>query len=92
LNEKSAADLKEIMKSMDTDGNGAINYTGKWWGYFLIFLEFIAASIERSLYLKEEKLWAAFRMFDKDGNGKISAAELKEALGSNSSIHFGLYE
>ena len=38
--------------------------------------------MERSVYLREEKLWAAFKMFDKDGNGKISAAELKEVLGS----------
>lgn len=38
--------------------------------------------MERNLYLKEEKLYSAFRMFDKDGNGKISADELKEVLGS----------
>jgi calcium-dependent protein kinase len=38
--------------------------------------------MERNIYLKEEKLWAAFKMFDKDGNGKISAAELRDVLGS----------
>lgn len=38
--------------------------------------------MERNLYLKEEKLYAAFKLFDKDGNGTISAAELKEVLGS----------
>jgi len=72
INEKSAKEIESIMHSIDTDKNGFINYN-----------EFIAATMERNMYLKEEKLWGAFRMFDKDGNGKISAQELKECLGSD---------
>lgn len=47
-----------------------------------MIIEFLAATMETNLYLKEEKLFMAFRTFDKDGNGKISAQELKEVLGS----------
>ena len=32
--------------------------------------------------MKEEKLFMAFKMFDIDGSGKISADELKQILGS----------
>lgn len=34
------------------------------------------------MYLKEERLYAAFRLFDKDSSGTISIEELKAALGS----------
>lgn len=51
--------------------------------HVFILLEFLAATMERNVYLKEEKLFLAFKMFDKDGNGKISPQELKEALGRN---------
>ena len=57
---------------MDTDGSGKIEYT-----------EFLAATMERSVYMKEEKLHTAFKMLDIDGNGKISKEELKETLGGN---------
>jgi len=73
---EKAHDILQIFKSIDTDGSGTINYT-----------EFLAATMEKSVYLKEEKLWAAFKMFDKDGNGKISADELKEVLGSEELDH-----
>ncbi len=42
----------------------------------------MAATIEKSIYMKEEKLFMAFKMFDKDGSGRISASELKDILGS----------
>ena len=44
--------------------------------------EFIAATIEKNVYLLEEKLIQAFKMFDLDGSGTISRSELKEVLGS----------
>eukprot|EP00744_Colponema_vietnamica_P002349 GILI01003701.1.p1 GENE.GILI01003701.1~~GILI01003701.1.p1 ORF type:complete len:490 (-),score=178.72 GILI01003701.1:255-1679(-) len=68
-------EVQRIMAGVDADGSGSIDYT-----------EFLAATIEKHVYLQEEKLHAAFRMFDKDGSGKITAAELKAVLcgdGSN---------
>lgn len=61
--------LRETLKSLDTDGSGSIDYT-----------EFLAATIERSQYLKKEVLWSAFRTFDKDGDGTITKEELKQIL------------
>jgi calcium-dependent protein kinase len=55
---------------IDTDNSGKIDYT-----------EFLAATMEKSLYMKEEKLMMTFKMLDLDGNGKISKAELKIVLG-----------
>ena len=44
--------------------------------YIPYIQEFLAATMERSLYLKEEKLYAAFKLFDKDDDGVITAKEL----------------
>jgi len=71
LPDLKANEIQQIMNSIDTDKSGKIDYT-----------EFLAATMETNLYLKEEKLFMAFKMFDKDGNGKISAQELKEVLGN----------
>ena len=38
--------------------------------------------------MKEEKLFMAFKMFDIDGSGKISADELNEILGSNNYFNY----
>lgn len=72
MSDKAAKEIQAVIDSIDTDKSGTINYT-----------EFIAATMERSVYLKEEKLWSAFKMFDKDGNGKISAIELRDVLGAD---------
>lgn len=58
-------DIEAIMAALDTDGSGSIDYT-----------EFIAASLSHKQYMKKAVLWAAFRRFDRDGNGYISAKEL----------------
>lgn len=58
-----------MMKAADTDNSGTINYT-----------EFIAATLEASIYNREENLRNAFNKFDMDGSGKISIEELKQML------------
>ena len=60
---------KEIIKSLDTDKSQRIEYN-----------EFIAACMEQKVYLREENLLDAFMMLDYDGSGKISKAEIKNAL------------
>ena len=61
--------LEELFKSIDTDNSGNIEYT-----------EFISASIEKNVYLNEEKLKDAFKLFDADNSGKISRAEIEKVL------------
>ena len=62
---EASLNFQEIFKSLDTDGSGSINYT-----------EFLAATIDKKIYLKQEKLFEAFKSFDKDNSGKISVKEI----------------
>lgn len=62
-------DLKAIMEQVDSDGSGVIDYT-----------EFLAATLDMKQYIQEDVCWAAFRVFDLDGNGKITKDELAEVL------------
>lgn len=68
-------ELTEILKGVDIDNNGAINYT-----------EFIAATLNQNTLVNEKtKIKDAFRVFDKDGDGNIDEDELKQALESSDS-------
>jgi Ca2+-binding EF-hand superfamily protein len=44
------------------------------------FLEFIAATLDAQVFMREENLRAAFQMFDTDGSGKIDAKEIQALL------------
>jgi len=63
------ADLQDIMKNVDADGSGVIDYT-----------EFLAATLDKKLYMAEDMCWRAFGVFDQNGDGKISVKELQEVL------------
>ena len=65
----SENDIKTIFDSIDVDKNGKIDYT-----------EFLAATVQESNYLKKEKLFEAFSMFDKDNSGFITKDEIVKAL------------
>mmetsp|Transcript_16048 Transcript_16048/g.17955 ORF Transcript_16048/g.17955 Transcript_16048/m.17955 type:complete len:502 (-) Transcript_16048:65-1570(-) len=65
-------EIKTMFEDVDTDKSGTIDYT-----------EFIAAAIHRNDVLNIEVLKKAFRVFDEDQSGNISADELKNVFGSN---------
>lgn len=62
-------EIESIISAMDTDKNGAINYT-----------EFIAATLSRDT-VNHDKILQAFDMMDKNGDGFIEESELAEMVG-----------
>ena len=46
----------------------------------------MTATVNRGQLLQEEKLKAAFQIYDKDNSGMISTDEIKEVLGVGKSI------
>jgi len=58
-----------MFNAVDTDRSGFIDYT-----------EFVVAATNQRNLTSQEKLHAAFRMFDKDGSGIISADEIRDVL------------
>ncbi len=63
-------DIDKMFDAVDSDKSGFIEYS-----------EFVIASMNEKNLLTNEKLQAAFKMFDKDGSGLISKDEIKEVLG-----------
>ncbi|CAD8061124.1 unnamed protein product [Paramecium sonneborni] len=61
--------ISEIFDSIDQNHSGKISYT-----------EFLVASAKQNTILSKNKIDLAFKMFDKDGNGVISKAELQDIL------------
>jgi len=63
------ADLQQIMQEVDSDGSGIIDYT-----------EFLAATLDKKVYMAEDVCWQAFRIFDRNGDGKICKKEISMVL------------
>ena len=61
--------LIEVLEEADTDGSGDINYS-----------EFLAATMDDQIYMREDYLRTAFKMFDTDGSGKIDSQEVVALL------------
>lgn len=66
-------DLKAVMEGVDADGSGLIDYT-----------EFLAATLDKKHYLQRDVCWAAFSVFDADGDGNITLEELQAILKDDS--------
>ena len=64
------AELADMVNSIDVDGNGVIN-----------FIEFVRLMISKARNQdSEEELREAFRVFDRNGDGFVNAAELRHVL------------
>ena len=65
-----------MLDSVDADRDGSLN--------FKEFLNLAVSFIEEAKFEPvDQDLHEAFRMYDRDGNGTISGAELRHALTSN---------
>ena len=65
----SDEEVEAMFRAVDTDNSGFIDYS-----------EFVVAAMNESQLTTNEKLQGAFKMFDKDGSGIISADEIREVL------------
>ena len=72
MSDEEAKKLVElVMREVDTDGSGFMDYT-----------EFLKASMDQKKLLSIKNLEKAFSLFDKDGSGTISKAEIRKVLAS----------
>ena len=68
----SEAELRQILAEVDLDGSGTIDFN-----------EFCILMQQRSKESEpEEEIIAAFRVFDKDGNGTLGTKELRHIMTS----------
>lgn len=64
--EMADIEAEKIITTLDTDRDGLVNYS-----------DFINAAISRKMLLTKDKLEKVFRMIDKNGDGVITAEELR---------------
>ena len=82
-------EVDRIMAIADADGSGEIEYSGK---VMADFVEWVVATINKKKLLSNEKLEAAFRLFDQDGSGTISADEVRDVLGVGKAIDSKIWD
>lgn len=74
-------EVDKLFFDVDTDRSGFIDYS-----------EFIVATMNHKKNMSEEKLTAAFKLFDTDGNGTISPSELKSVLSASGQVSDDMIE
>lgn len=70
----SDKEVDTMFDAVDTDQSGYIDYT-----------EFVVASANEKALMTNERLALAFKMFDKDGSGMITPAEIRAVLSASES-------
>lgn len=68
--DKARIEVEKIMDNIDFNESG-----------FIDFSEFIAACVKAEEVINEVNLNMAFKVFDKDGSGKLAVQEIRELLG-----------
>ncbi|CAG9321967.1 unnamed protein product [Blepharisma stoltei] len=61
--------ISEILKKIDSDGSGFLDYT-----------EFVTASKDWKKAFEKNELESAFKIYDQGGDGKLSLKELKDSI------------
>lgn len=69
MTSKVDEEVEMIFKKLDNDNNGYIEYE-----------EFVRASIDKEIFIREEIMQFAFKFFDKDNSGEITIDELKDVF------------
>ena len=69
LNELEIDNIEDIIKRIDTDGSGYVEYE-----------EFLVATVNKNLILSENNLKVAFDYFDKNNSGNLDQKEIKGLL------------
>lgn len=75
------AELQDMINEVDADGNGTIDFPE--------FLTMMARKMRDTD--SEEEIKEAFKVFDRDNNGYISAAELKHVMTNLGGCSFHLF-
>merc|ERR1719464_705835 len=71
-------DWKEMFDKIDTDKSGAIDYG-----------EFVTAAVNKEKLVNEKNIDMVFKLYDKDGDGEITADEFKNVFRGAQSFNDG---
>ncbi len=78
----AARDVKRVMRYIDINKNGSIDYNGTN-PYTDVRVEFLVANMKETDYMNQEMLKIAFDFFDEDHSGAISIDEIKRVFATN---------
>ena len=78
--EQATDEVERIFGSADMDQNGFLDYS-----------EFLTVTLKKETMISKKNLEATFQIFDRDGDGSISAEELKSILGENIASEDGIW-